>query len=413
MDKTKFAAKQRARNPGITKAEIDKRWKQHSEYKQRTVSSKGKSLSITESSSVPRASRKLINAPIQDTSQERGFVAQIIDPFSAAQRSQIEKGPSVVTLPTATMSFARTFQVHTDALGNFIASCDSNLQLASGSNGPDIPGFLPGTGGPGYWVHGANFTAVPKYSDFTDLYSNCRIVGMGMRYTPINAPLNQQGQVVGVPFPDDVFIPFGGTGLTYEDFVQLQAATVGPATSPMVLTSRPMDSLAWNFHLPVVDRLGPLIGNNFSACGSDVALVLRLLNNATIIPDSLYYNILASISNMSWTQLVICGSGLQPNANVGSIDCVWLVEAVPMSRSFSTGQAELKNTMSNDISTASRHVLGSVPPVVSEKPSSGFHDQLLAAVDSVQTLSGNLGVPMLGTVAGGIKAVLGAFKKRR
>ena len=415
LDKATWTSQKKKKYPGIDKAELDRRWKQYQRTGQNKV--KGQSTAMQDSSALTRVKRKdLSTFGPAELGAISGYVAQVLDPFSAAAQRRLCKGPSNFSLPTSVVSFQQSYQVTTDANGNFIIAATSNLQRAYGANNgpPGNPqGFQYGTSGVGFWTHVSDLASVPKYADWVDLFSNGRLVGMAQRYTPVGNAFNMQGSVVGFPLPCDVPFPTGGGGLNFAALATLESAMVGPATQPFTIVSRPMDERAHIFRLPQIDRLGPFNTAEYANCNADVAIALRYLQAFGVLTGPQYDQIMDVLDDSGWSNIFIAGTGLPPNTVVGTIDLVWIVEGVPLSRSFSAAQGAVESAMPAVLPSASQRLLAQVPVAVSEKPTSNFTDTLSAAVDSVRTVAGNLGIPFLPQVAGAVSGVLGLFKKKR
>lgn len=347
-----------------------------------------------------------------DVAREGGFVAQVIDPFSAASSERLVKGPCVANIGTGTMSFRTSKTVSTNGSGDFIVSSTADLCRAYGM-GPGIdnaPGFL--VAGPGAWVEQQAFTPVPDFPDFADLYGQYRIVGMGMYYTPINPPLNQQGRIVGFGLSDSIGFPSINPGFTFYDMQNIYGAMVGPAAHDFCITSRPLDYRAFDFHTTVIGRLqGANSYGRVAACGNNLADVLNQLRIDTIISAQQMDRCLDAAPDMGWNQLYIAGTGLPPTTHVGNIDFVWIVEAIPFTRSFSIITPTVKPG-EGDIAPAAKAILAATPPAATIEQGKSFTDKLSDVVGSVQTMSGNLGVPFLPQILGVTKAALGLFRKK-
>jgi len=413
-----FREKTLKKTPNVPQAEIQRRWDQKNNTKKVQKSPKnGESTQVSQNSGItlPSKAMRKRNGPQAFGSGEAEFVSQVLDPFSAASSNQVSKGPCVVNLPTNTMSFNYTANITTDLLGNFICSACADLSraMAMNTNPANLPGFTPGGLGPGSWIETQNFAPVPKVSDFQDLYSNARVVGMGMSFTPTTNALQLQGRLVGFGLPDDVTFPVTGPGITWDRLQTLAGAVVGTATEKMTLSSRPLDYRAFEFHVTRLKRLDPLPLDRYAAMPSALALTLyELQQSGTITPGQLDA-LFDSVQDQGWLQLYLCGSGLAPNTVVGTVSYVYLVEAIPFERSFSTGQATLGTSMPNDLTPQAKTILAKVPVAIPHTSGSSFTERLTEAVTSVQEATGNLGVPFLPQALGAVKGVLGLFKKRR
>jgi len=134
LDKATWTSQKKKKYPGIDKAELERRWQQY----QRTGPNKAKqtrNTAMQDSSALTRVKRKDLSAfGPAELNAISGYVAQVLDPFSAAAQRRLCKGPSNFSLPTSVVSFQQSYQVTTDANGNFIIAASSNLQRAYGAN---------------------------------------------------------------------------------------------------------------------------------------------------------------------------------------------------------------------------------------------------------------------------------------
>jgi len=414
--KAVWLQQKKKKNPSLTPAMLEERWKQ------RNASLKGVSSGPSISSpgmlrSKGAPSKQMTKSGIVgnmfiDAAREGGFVAQVLDPFKTAREERLVKGPCVVNLGTGMMSFTTSRPISTNGSGEFICSLTSDLCRAYGM-GPglnNIGGFL--TSGPASFIEGVPFTAVPDFSDFADLYGMYRICGMGMYYTPINPPLNQQGRIVGFSLPDSITFPIIGTGFSFNDMQNLYGATVGAAAHDFCVTSRPLDYRAFDFHSTIIGRLqGANAFNRTAACGNNLADFLNEARVTGVISGIQMDQYLDAASDMGWNQIYISGAGLPPNTTVGNIDFVWIVEAIPFTRAFSI-VSPTTAPGANDIAPAAKAILAAAPPAVSVETGKSFTDKLGEVVGDVQTISGNLGVPFLPQVLGVVKGALGLFRKK-
>jgi len=181
----------------------------------------------------------------------------------------------------------------------------------------------------------------------------------------------------------------------------------------MQVIAKPMDYRAFDFHATLIDRNDPtLFSNRYAACGNDLALFMNYLRTAGVITAGQFDQALDYSQDQGWSQCYIMGAGLPPSTVVANVDFVWLVEATPYKRSFSVASPSLQPSAA-DLAPASKAILAAAPPVMVEQVGSSFTERLSEVVNSVQTVSGNLGVPFLPQIAGAVKGVLGLFSKRR
>lgn len=292
-------------------------------------------MTVSKNSSSLKLPKMVVNTPNQKISSESlpastlGWSKGLVDPFTAIG----PKVPDMFCYPTITAQSKGVQVISSDSNGTILGAIAPypTLSYVAVSGGVTTSSMYQYSGKPLY--------AATTFTNLSNLFSNYRVVSVGVRVRNLLAPLTATGRIIIAPYISSAPIPgpnFCNNGTVDGGFIFssiTQTATSGSnllelpyakeysiqelIAGTVTWCSRPVSTESYHFH-----------GTNNSAAASNVYYAQSEVQaNGSLV--SQYSDGVDQFSPNNYTGLIIFAQGLPININALELEYVYHYEGTP------------------------------------------------------------------------------------